>query len=392
MTIPHSIMKKLILPLAILTLMLSGCSQNPSNTFTLSGTIEGKTDGEIYLTRIDIQTQDSKTDTLKIEKGSFIIKGVLDEPTYAVISDGNLNDMNNPNLVTIFIEPAKMKIALKWNDFKNYTLTGSATNDDALSFEEMQKPYTEKIMGLRNTLANEKALTQDVDTSKIREIENESTRLSEELEVKIKDFIKSNPDSYYAAFTLNMRKSYYPLDELQSYYDLMTERVKNGKDAKEILAEITKIRSLEPGNPAPVFATIDINGNPLSLSDFKGKYVILDFWASWCVPCRKANPHLKALYEKYKDKGLEVICISDDDSKPDKWREAVEKDQIGMFKHVLRGLKILPGYKFDRTNDISEPYAVHSLPTKFLIDRNGNMVGKVTSEELEAKLKEVFGE
>ncbi|MDD3990082.1 MAG: TlpA disulfide reductase family protein, partial [Bacteroidales bacterium] len=205
-------------------------------------------------------------------------------------------------------------------------------------------------------------------------------------------FIKSNPDSYYAAFTLNMRKSYYPLDELQSYYDLMTERVKNGKDAKEILAEITKIRSLEPGNPAPVFATIDINGNPLSLSDFKGKYVILDFWASWCVPCRKSNPHLKALYEKYKDKGLEVICISDDDSKPDKWREAVEKDQIGMFKHVLRGLKILPGYKFDRTNDISEPYAVHSLPTKFLIDRNGNMVGKVTSEELEAKLKEVFGE
>ncbi|MDD2426430.1 MAG: DUF4369 domain-containing protein [Bacteroidales bacterium] len=183
-------MKKLILPLAILTLMLSGCSQNPSNTFTLSGTIEGKTDGEIYLTRIDIQTQDSKTDTLKIEKGSFIIKGVLDEPTYAVISDGNLNDMNNPNLVTIFIEPAKMKIALKWNDFKNYTLTGSATNDDALSFEEMQKPYTEKIMGLRNTLANEKALTQDVDTSKIREIENESTRLSEELEVKIKDFIR----------------------------------------------------------------------------------------------------------------------------------------------------------------------------------------------------------
>jgi len=385
-------MKKLILPLAILTLMLSGCSQNPSNTFTLSGTIEGKTDGEIYLTRIDIQTQDSKTDTLKIEKGSFIIKGVLDEPTYAVISDGNLNDMNNPNLVTIFIEPAKMKIALKWNDFKNYTLTGSATNDDALSFEEMQKPYTEKIMGLRNTLANEKALTQDVDTSKIREIENESTRLSEELEVKIKDFIKSNPDSYYAAFTLNMRKSYYPLDELQSYYDLMTERVKNGKDAKEILAEITKIRSLEPGNPAPVFATIDINGNQLSLSDFKGKYVILDFWASWCVPCRKANPHLKALYEKYKDKGLEVICISDDDSNPDKWRQAVEKDQIGMFKHVLRGLKILPGYKFDKTNDISEPYAVHSLPTKFLIDKDGNMVGKVTSEELEAKLKEIFGE
>jgi len=372
--------------------MLSGCSQNPSNTFTLSGTIEGKTDGEIYLTRIDIQTQDSKTDTLKIEKGSFIIKGVLDEPTYAVISDGNLNDMSNPNLVTIFIEPAKMKIALKWNDFKNYTLTGSATNDDALRFEEMQKPYTEKIMGLRNTLANEKALTQDVDTSKIREIENESTRLSEELEVKIKDFIKSNPDSYYAAFTLNMRKSYYPLDELQSYYDLMTERVKNGKDAKEILAEITKIRSLEPGNPAPVFATIDINGNQLSLSDFKGKYVILDFWASWCVPCRKANPHLKALYEKYKDKGLEVICISDDDSNPDKWRQAVEKDQIGMFKHVLRGLKILPGYKFDKTNDISEPYAVHSLPTKFLIDKDGNMVGKVTSEELEAKLKEIFGE
>ena len=169
------------------------------------------------------------------------------EPTYAVISTVNLNDMNNPNLVTYFIEPAKDEDCLK-GMILNYH-SQAANNDDALSFEENAKPYTEKIMGLRNTLANEKALTQNVDTSKIREIENESTRLSEELEVKIKDFIKSNPDSYYAAFTLNMRKSYYPLDELQSYYDLMTERVKNGKDAKEILAEITKIRSLEPGNP-----------------------------------------------------------------------------------------------------------------------------------------------
>ncbi|RYG08102.1 MAG: TlpA family protein disulfide reductase, partial [Chitinophagaceae bacterium] len=139
---------------------------------------------------------------------------------------------------------------------------------------------------------------------------------------------------------------------------------------------------------------IDIGGKPLSLADFKGKYVLLDFWASWCVPCREGNPHLKKLYAQYKNKGLEIIGVSDDDSKPYAWKAAVAQDQIGMWKHVLRGLKRV-GDTYDRTNDISENFGIHTLPTKILIDRNGKIVGRYggggeSDEAMDKKLAEIF--
>jgi len=99
---------------------------------------------------------------------------------------------------------------------------------------------------------------------------------------------------------------------------------------------------------------------------------------------------LKALYAEYHDKGLEVICVSDDDSNPDKWREAVAQDGIEAFHHVLRGLVIRE--KFDRTNSINDKYAIHFLPTKYLIDKEGKMIGKVDEKDLDERLKAIFSE
>lgn len=104
---------------------------------------------------------------------------------------------------------------------------------------------------------------------------------------------------------------------------------------------------------------------------------------------------MKELYRKYKDQGLEVVCVSDDDPDEAKWRTAVKKDDIGMFHHVLRGLKF-DGKDFDRSEDISELYGIHSLPTKILIDKEGMIIGRYggggeSHEKMDEKLKEVFG-
>jgi thiol-disulfide isomerase/thioredoxin len=188
-----------------------------------------------------------------------------------------------------------------------------------------------------------------------------------------------------------------PLDSLQMYYHRMNASLQQSTYGKELAKEIEKIRAGSPGSIAANFTTADINGQPVTLSDFKGKYVILDFWASWCVPCRKSNPHMIELYKKYHDKGLEIIGIADDDNNHGAWKKAVEKDGVGVWYNVLRGFdlkKMSSGEKNEK--DISEKFGIHSLPTKILIDRKGVIIGRYdqgTDEEekaMDAKLKKAF--
>ena len=141
----------------------------------------------------------------------------------------------------------------------------------------------------------------------------------------------------------------------------------------------------------------NVTGAELTPASLKGKVVLVDIWDYTCVNCIRTLPYIKAWAEKYKDKGLEIIGVSDDDGKPEAWRKAVEKDGIGVWKHVLRGLKQTPGGGFDRSMDISDPYGISSLPTKILIDPNGVIVGRYGGggdgdEAMDKKMAAIFGE
>ena len=165
-------------------------------------------------------------------------------------------------------------------------------------------------------------------------------------------------------------------------------------DTREIEKEIEARGKTQPGAMAPDFSATDVNGKPFKLSDLKGKVVILDFWASWCVPCRKSNPHVRALYEMYHANGLDVVYVASDDGAEEKWRKAIETDQLvgEGYHHVLRGYDMkLRGQ--DNPNDISDKYAIHYIPTKFLIDREGKIVCRIDEgqdELLDQKLAEMF--
>ena len=122
---------------------------------------------------------------------------------------------------------------------------------------------------------------------------------------------------------------------------------------------------------------------------------MVDFWASWCGPCRKGNPHLLSLYSKYKDKGLEIIGVASDDSDPEAWRKAVAKDQIGVWKHILSGLRRLPNGTYDKSEDIGDQFGIHTLPTKILIDPKGVIIGRYggggeNDEAMDKKMEEIF--
>jgi thiol-disulfide isomerase/thioredoxin len=153
-----------------------------------------------------------------------------------------------------------------------------------------------------------------------------------------------------------------------------------------------------PGSTAASFSTIDINGKPIKLSDFKGKYVLLDFWASWCVPCRKSNPHLIEIYHQYKAKGFDIIGVSDDDTRQMQWRNAVKHDSTGIWHQILRGAgKITAQKSSGNSKDLHQLYSIQSLPTKILIDPTGKIIGRygdndTTDDDLDKKLKEIFKE
>lgn len=212
-----------------------------------------------------------------------------------------------------------------------------------------------------------------------------------------KDYMAKYPQTALTAFFLRFEVGRMPLDSLKMAYDQLDELARETTAGKELANEIATLERIMPGKPAPEIAKNDlVTGKPFALSSLKGKVVLLDFWASWCVPCRKSNPHVKALYEKYRKKGFDVVYVADNDSNPEEALKAIEKDGIKKYHHVLRGLKIMKDANgkmtgFDKSEDVSEQYAIHFLPTKYLIDRDGNIIGKVTDEELDAKLKEIFG-
>ena len=379
---------KNIIGLLLLLACMSCTKSYPG--FVLKGNLAGAEGEKIYLNYTDSlgqQMMDSAVVTGKV----FEFRGGIDEPTSAFLmsEDARAMPWESPNAVSLWLEPGEMHLKLEKGAFKKGVLTGSVTNDEAQELNRALQTVQEKMRKLSEAYRSEQ------DRDKAAAIKDQMEPYYEEMSEIAVRFIREHPDSYVSVQQMVFRVGSMTYKEARTAYDGLSGRVKKSARAKEVAEDIQKLKNGSPGSPAAMFAKPDIDGGMFDLNALKGKYVIVDFWASWCVPCRKSNPHLKELYKKYNDQGLEVVCVSDDDSDENKWRAAVEKDGIGMFHHVLRGLKRV-GNDFDRSEDISELYGIHSLPTKILIDREGIIIGRYGGggephEKMDGKLKEVFG-
>lgn len=199
------------------------------------------------------------------------------------------------------------------------------------------------------------------------------------------NFFDKYRTSYATAYALQYVIPDLTTDSLKLFYNRFPEHVKKSKYGKYILSAIEKRKLGAVGTIAAGFSKKDINGNALNLSDYSGKYVLLDFWGSWCVPCRKGNPHLIETYAKYKDRGLEIIGIAADDEKPDAWRKAVREDKLPWL-HVLQGNT--------PETDIAKKYNIEYYPTKILIAKDGKIIGRYgeESDALDRMLERIFNE
>ena len=397
-------MNKIKLFVILIVMSIPGFAQ--LTVFTLKGTINWKNSGHVYLSYLD-KNGKSITDSSAILNQTFQFTGEISEPTKAYLRNSlKVRNMDDPNFTSLFIEPGHMKLEITEGDYKNFKLKGSKTQDEAAQLAKLKididaelKPHYEayKIANTKYSKAVKEKLSQQ-EQDKLHKIANDIRNRFEPFNKKLDQidyaFISKNPNSYLSAYLMIFKVSDLALDSIELFYNGFSQKVKQSGSGKQIANEIVKLKKGSPGAIATVFTSTDIAGKPLSLADFRGKYVLLDFWASWCVPCREGNPHLKNLYSQYKDKGFEIIGISDDDTKPEDWRAAVAQDGIGMWKHILRGLK-RTNEGYDRTNDISENFGIHTLPTKILIDKEGKIIGRYggggqSDEAMDKKLKEVL--
>jgi thiol-disulfide isomerase/thioredoxin len=209
------------------------------------------------------------------------------------------------------------------------------------------------------------------DTATVKSLRLQYESLQKEMEAATFKYIEEHPKSFIAALLIqnmfNMLEP--PIEKIEKFYNNLDPELKNNKVGKKILKNITEFKVVAVGKYAPDFTAPNPDGKATSLKNTMGKMTIIDFWASWCGPCRKANPELVALYNEYASKGLKIISVSlDKPGQADRWKEAIAKDGMGAWTHVSN-LK-------EWSDPIAKQYGVESIPALFVLNEFGVVVAK----------------
>lgn len=358
--------------------------------YLIKGTVEnGAGNTTLYLYELGGGLSFTCTDSATVKNGKFEFRNTISTAiAERILSTQKDITYRVTNICHLYIEPTEMTLVVKNLDvLKDSKLTGSMTQAEVDDYNAAIKETYQPLMELNDQYYK---VRDKGDTIALAEIRAKMTELGKVYQAASKAWMDAHPDAYVTFNEKSRGLSDMTLQQVDSLFRSFPARLKGTSPYNSVETELKNLKKSAPGVIASDFTSTDINGKQFTLSSLRGHYVILDFWASWCVPCRKSMPHVKALYAKYKDKGLKVVCVASDDGAEAKWRKAVADDATEMFHHVLSGLKQKADGSYDKSNDIGENYAVHYLPTKFLIDPEGKIVDKMDDEGLDAKLKEIF--
>lgn len=387
-------MKKYFLIITIIFGLLLSCGgQKDPNEFILLGDYTGNSK-YLVLGYKDLNGN-YKSDTLVLKNNKFEVSGKIMSPQEVGITDDKNDDLNS---VQFFIEPKTIKISLKEDVFNDAKIENSKSQIEYEKLNHLINPIykmMDSILQRKKELNAQKLI--EIDTSKKKELENRINQIDNDREklydsikhVKLK-FAKEHPNSYVSPNTLYIHLHNIPLDTLKSYYNHFSTEVQNSISGQEIASHIERLSMTN----APIFETLDNNGNLLSLSSFQGKYVLLDFWAGWCKPCIALHPELSEIYNTYHSKGLEIIGISLDNDK-ENWKKAIDTNKLHLWHQIYSG-------RSRAKNTIVYQYNIYAIPAYILIDKEGNIIGRYLNavgddtnssngmSDLKDKLKELF--
>tara|TARA_B110000008_G_scaffold380_2_gene337 strand:- start:1367 stop:2500 length:1134 start_codon:yes stop_codon:yes gene_type:complete len=376
-------MKKLInnilmlFSLIYLTFIVS-CSSEPG-TYNIEGNIDAKDGLKVFRVIANSNNQPITVDSTTISNNKFSLKGNAINPSISFIRVENFG-FNLP----IILEEGNVKVNIFKDSIDASKISGTTSNDHFNDYKLETKIFIKSIDEIKSEI---QIAAQNGNNQLVNDLQNDYSIVQKQIYEYEVEFLKRNFDSYLSIILLERfvnSKTAISMSEAKEIFSLFTDRIKNSDIGIRLEAIFNNPEQpIEVGNFAPNFDAPTPDGQLLNLNDKLGKVTLLEFWASWCGPCRRENPNLVKIYNRYNEKGFEIIGVSLDKSKP-QWTRAISDDFL-TWSHVSN-------LQFWQ-DPIARLYKVRAIPASFILDEKGMIVAKnLRGSQLESKVSELLSD
>ena len=359
----------------LLTASAGSGAPDASTSFTLQGEVKAATyPAVLYLSYAE--NKKLVRDSAILRDGHFVLKGFISRPLLAtlVLKEENAGKSLS-SLRKLYLDPGVMTLQAS-GGLDSAEVAGSPSTKLADDWKEISQPYLTRMAGLRS-----RSYYHRGNRDSVRLLKDQSDETLQELRHAVTVFVTQHPDSYVSWDIVDAGRIAMDPETFAPSFEALGPKFRNSPEGKALAEQIVSVRQTEIGLRSPDFSQCDTHGNPISLRSLHGKYVLVDFWASWCGICRAENPNVLRAYNAYKDSGFTVLGVSLDESR-DKWLQAVREDNMP-WQQVsdLKGTK----------NDVAMLYGIQGIPQNVLLDPNGVIIAKnLRDRELMNKMMEIF--
>lgn len=383
-------MKNFILFLVVSMLIIS-CNKQANGEYTITGNIEGMSSGLVFLKKPNPAGMGlTPIDTVKIIDGKFEIKGKVLEPEINYLQ---IDKIDTP--IALILEEGNISVQINKDSISNSKISGTYNNDEFTTFNKQISSIRKRLEGKISSFQKENMdkmmeAQKTNDTATINSLSKQYELLQKDLTDYTFGYPKQHPKSFLSVLITQamLNKPDFKMEEVETIFNSLDENLKTTKIGKEIKESITAAKNQEKakeavkiGAIAPDFKAPNPEGKMISLKESMGKVTLIDFWASWCAPCRAENPNVVAVYNDFHKKGFNVIGISLDGDTT-KWKEAIAKDKL-TWNHISN-LK-----KWDEP--IAIQYGINQIPSNFLLDESGKIIATdLKGADLRTKISEIL--